>query len=1063
MFERYRNAYLVFYDRVKQPVDIKKANESVAEKYNATVAPVQPTALSAVKGKATMVKSPSSTYLSALNGSSKVVRTTARLPQAMRDAIWAANMAYFRDKAVYDKSYFDFMHKLVMDCAVTPKRRKSTAITVMSYKPDATTPNSEANEMQPSTAAATDGTNDAAAGSAGDSLSARLSSLSTSDDDAYYQHQLAQLATRFFLMTFARSRNKELLLQWSSALRSLYERDVLSSAWLLHQFTINNGLWVSEYLWECTDQNVKRAVAELLCVAIGNVLPLAADAFKEGAPKPVLWRDDQPAASGAVWLSYTQSDESSYGVDVAVEFAHTLVRLLNISSVHWREFDHYFRVFSVLASSSSQCALWLLREHHMLGRLLDFFLCDASTCTTLNQLPIDPHTGTRLVMRDMHSSPEWNNFIAFTSTLIQHSKQPATLPVTLPPNPNTPPPAQLNPYTDRSLVDMSQEEMALLVFPDINNGFLVHLLQLAATRKKGQIVSAAICHLCRNNETLTLLLVQCIRRGMEWFDFDSIRSYFRVLTALVLLKDDLQAVRVAAIIAMLLDLIRAQLRYWKISDFCIDHLIRIAKLSPLALQYIHSHTSDLEPLLNFLSSYPDPPTPNHRYQMQSSAAGVQLFKPREHYNVSRPQSAFEAYGLPTRTKLAVLESLMRGGEVDDAAGTGSDSDQDFSERVLEEGQWVDACDTASKWLCAQVVSVAGTKVLLRYSGWCFSPETKLLLADGGVIAAGDVTPATVLLDEHGQPTPVTAIDRGYVEVQSPAGGAVQRVPQADHPAKDMYSFELLGHAAPAGTVTHPPLVVSGDHIVELVNLMKPAVLIDHGTGSYVVQHWQLDPITHFMTRVSYNGFATDEQADCFAANLPYPMRWSPRASVFYAFLQTGLPDDDKRGWSMYQPSALSTAAQLQSVTPLAFTGVGRFRTLVRQALRPITEQQLTLQLLHRLAWLLGFWSARGEVSWTYTANGNGESQEGTNDVQATSELSSVAQAVHALLGGVASSQQQVDVTQPQCHSPASAFPASWFERLLTDLGVTDGKQVPTIVLGRLYRRASSLLGRLCRW
>ena len=1037
VFERYRNAYLVFYDRVKQPVDIKKANEAVAEKYNATVTPAPPSALSLAKGKAALTKSPSSTYLSALNGSSKVVRTTARLPPAMHDAIWAANMAYFRDKAVYDKSYFEFIHKLVVDCAVTPRRRKSTAITVLSYKPDTTTPTNAQTEVQPVAvaAAADNGSGDGL--KAGDSLSARLTSLSLSDDDEYYRHQLTQLATRFFLTTFARSRNKELLAQWSIALRSLYERDVLSSAWLLHQFTINNGLWVSEYLWECTDQNVKRAVAELLCVAIGNVVPLAADAFREGAPRPVLWRDDQPLGAGIVWLSYIQSDESSYGVDVAVEFAHTLVQLLNFSAVHWRDFDHYFRVFSVLASSSSQCALWLLREHRLLGRLLDFFLCDASLYPALNQLPIDPHTGNRLMMRDMHSSPEWNNFIALTSTLIQHSKQPATLPITLPLHPTTPLPAQLNPYTDRTLADLSAEEMALLVYPDINNGFLVHLLQLAATRKKGQIVSGAICHLCRNNEALTQLLVQCIRRGLEWFDFDSIRSYFRVLTALVLLKDDLQAVRVAAIVSMLLEVIRAQLRFWKISDFCLDHLIRIAKLSPLALQYIHSHTSDLEPLLNFISTYPDPPTTTHRYQLQTTAAGVQLFKPREHYSVSRPQSAFEAYGMPTRTKLAVLESLMRGGEVDEAAGTGSDSDQDFSERVLEDGQWVDALDTASKWLCAQVVSVAGTKVLLRYSGWCFKPETKLLLADGGEIAAGDVvsrrvgadgtvTPGTVLLDEHGQPTPVTAVDRGYVEVQSADGDQVQRVPRANHPAKDMYSFELMGHDVPAPTVSHPPLIVSGDHIIELVNLMKPTVCVCNDNGNFSVHHSQLDPGTQFMSRKSYGYFATDEEANEFAAGLSYPLRWSPRASVFYAYLHSTIPDEDKRSWSMYQPSALSTAAQLQSVTPLAFTGVGRFRALVRQALQPMSNQQLTPQLLDRLAWLCGFWLANGE----------------SNHRQTTDEVSSIVQTVRAvLLDDTQSSQQRVELAS---EAPLSGF--SWFARLLATLGVSGNKHVPMAVL-----------------
>ena len=582
------------------------------------------------------------------------------------------------------------------------------------------------------------------------------------------------------------------------------------------------------------------------------------------------------------------------------------------------------------------------------------------------------------------------------------------------------------------------------MYPDINNGFLVHLLQLAANRKKGQIVSAAICHLCRNNDALTSLLVQCIRRGLEWFDFDSIRSYFRVLTALVLLKDDLQAVRVAAIMGMLLEVIRAQLRYWKTTDTCCDHLIRLAKLSPLALQYIHSHTSDLEPLLNFFSSHPDPPTP-HRYQLQSSAAGVQLFKPREHYNVSRPQSAFEAYGMPTRTKLAVLENLMRGGEVDDAAGTGSDSDQDFSERVLEEGQWVDALDTASKWLCAQVVSVAGSKVLLRYSGWCFAPETKLLLADGGEIAAGDVVPqqvlpggtvlpGTVLLDELGQPTPVTAVDRGYAEIQSENGGRVQRVPRADHPTKDMYSFQIVGHIAPSETAaTLPPLVVSADHLVELVNLTRPTVSTCSAGVSYSVEHWELDGNTHFMARSCYGGFCTEEQANEFATDLPFPVRWSPRASLFYAYLQSDTCDNHKRSWSMYQPSALSIASKLKTVTPLAFTGVGRFREAVQGALHPATlsEQQLTPDLLHRLAWLIGFWLADNSVDQlAVTPRHSGKPDGSGADQLAFDEVASITHAVHELCRG----------------SPLESGLQSCLGQLVMGLGVLGNRHVPKAIL-----------------
>ena len=99
--------------------------------------------------------------------------------------------------------------------------------------------------------------------------------------------------------------------------------------------------------------------------------------------------------------------------------------------------------------------------------------------------------------------------------------------------------------------------------------------------------------------------------------------------------------------AMLLEVITRQAKFWKITDLrhshtpltqlssstpstlrpsspplrvvslclctlllqSIDHLIRIARRSPLALQYLHQHTSEVEPLLTFLTTNPEPPVP----------------------------------------------------------------------------------------------------------------------------------------------------------------------------------------------------------------------------------------------------------------------------------------------------------------------------------------------------------------------------------------------------------------------------------------------------------------------
>ena len=69
----------------------------------------------------------------------------------------------------------------------------------------------------------------------------------------------------------------------------------------------------------------------------------------------------------------------------------------------------------------------------------------------------------------------------------------------------------------------------------------MHLLQLGVRSKEGSDRQRLRPPpLLRTTRQVNDLVVACIRRGLEWFDWDSVRSYFRVLTSLVQLKDSLQ-------------------------------------------------------------------------------------------------------------------------------------------------------------------------------------------------------------------------------------------------------------------------------------------------------------------------------------------------------------------------------------------------------------------------------------------------------------------------------------------------------------------------------------------
>ena len=754
VFEKYRNGYLVFYDRVKRPVDVKKANQAIAAQFAAASAggalSVQPNP--ALKGKGPIARSSSSFFLSALNGHSKVVRSLARLPDSMYRMIWKQNLAYWRDKAVFDRGYFDFVYKLVQEAASKDPRRRAASLKVQQQQQQqqqqinhtaatassSTTAAAGGTSLSPgsSPTATADGhiTTGAADGEhSGDALDAmmqRLAGLSMSESssvESSYSHHVIQLATRFFLMTFCRARSKDALSQWVAVLKRLYSADDgPSSLWLLHLFTLNQGEWIREYLLECPDAAIRSHIADILGIAISHVAPLSLHLFQPDGPTAQLWKLDEQrhgdaalAATAASPLASPSTvsllEPSQVGAGVLLEFGAALVGLLNLSAYYWRTFDSYFRLFAHFTASSPHVARWLVRSHGLVGRLLDYFLGEHSLHPELNALPLSLHTQKRLPMRDEYNTAEWHHFLALISQLIVQCQQPQTLPVYV----GSPEAALPQLCPTPGLVALTEKEMALLLYPDINNGFLVHLLQLASGRKKGQIVSAFVLHLCYDNPKVSDLVVACIRRGLEWFDWDSVRSYFRVLTSLTMLQDGLQQKRVADIAHMLLEVIARQAKFWKITDLSIDHLIRIARRSPLALQYLHQHTAEVEPLLSFLTTYPEPPVPrSFTHHLPSPSSSIQLWKPaHEHFTQQRSPSAFEVYGLSNRAKSAAIDAIMRGQELSDEGGGASDSDTDFSDRVLHVGEWIDTLDTANKWLCAQVLQVEGSRVLVRYSGW----------------------------------------------------------------------------------------------------------------------------------------------------------------------------------------------------------------------------------------------------------------------------------------------------------------------------------------------------------
>jgi len=226
------------------------------------------------------------------------------------------------------------------------------------------------------------------------------------------------------------------------------------------------------------------------------------------------------------------------------------------------------------------------------------------------------------------------------------------------------------------------------------------------SRKRGQHVSAIINHHAWENAKFTKDIIGAVTNVLEESSFDEVRPIFRVFTALLGIKDSLQNERVDWSLSVLLVTMKQQEKYWKITDLCIEHLVRLAKKNADVYAWLRNHQDRWVWLIDWLNAFPVQPT--HMDQ------GIALFKPgKGGHNMWRYGA--QPMGLSGKRKMMILQLVRENKEVDKADA--SDSDEDLSERVFTVGQFVDCKDTANKWLISKVVEVKEGSVFIHYEGW----------------------------------------------------------------------------------------------------------------------------------------------------------------------------------------------------------------------------------------------------------------------------------------------------------------------------------------------------------
>jgi hypothetical protein len=272
-----------------------------------------------------------------------------------------------------------------------------------------------------------------------------------------------------------------------------------------------------------------------------------------------------------------------------------------------------------------------------------------------------------------------------------------------------------------SLSDLPELTQEMLTCPP----FLKYFFMEAKSYKEAWAVAPVAVMLCGDLKT-TGLVVEAIETGFGSKQHDALRPYFRVIKVILDIEDSHQEVRVDMFMSMLERTLTnpQQQKYWKIIDFEVDHVIRLAKRNTLVAQWLHNKQKLLDDLLIWFATNEDPPRNKAdvmqadrkpleqpcRYALPKSLAQQEVYKFSQTTN-------WGPYHISVADKVAMLELLKSSPDAlseEDA----SDSDRDLCDRKYALDDQVEVRDDRNDWLACTIVKVfTNGYVRIHYNGY----------------------------------------------------------------------------------------------------------------------------------------------------------------------------------------------------------------------------------------------------------------------------------------------------------------------------------------------------------
>lgn len=478
--------------------------------------------------------------------------------------------------------------------------------------------------------------------------------------------EMGKLSTEVVLNSVSRAHDKETFPHWINLLRNMVAKDRELARFIITNM-ISQHNWNVDFLLHCLLADVRSQVGRVICESLTVLSPAERDQYFK---MPLT--DAQIASE--------KCDEKAGPV---TQYIHASVKLFPSLPPNWKIFEQYFRVLAHFAELGPNEAQHLCC-YNLLPKLMDFFMGDASPIPMAG-IKLDSK-GKRPQMSNAYLAWDTKDFLRLLKELILISEPPKVSKTRSPFSAQGP------------LFPLSAPTRTLLA----HKSFFTNLLKEAKGVKSGTYVTKILANCCWDNEQLSQSIIAYMSAGLEENFVDHVRPYFRVMNGLVNIQDTLQDKRIEWVLSSVLSTMEMQQRFWKMTDMCIEHLIRTAKNNPKCLKYLSKQGKRLDWIITWLGQHPAPDRE------------CVLYKP------NRPQF-WEVKNYPTglsiTRKRQTLEQIKDGKDLDNEGASDSDEDPaDFPERVFAVGDWVDLADRNQRWHCAQVTRAENGRVWLQCDG-----------------------------------------------------------------------------------------------------------------------------------------------------------------------------------------------------------------------------------------------------------------------------------------------------------------------------------------------------------